>query len=210
MEKSHLLGIALAATQAFAATESSAVTTTYADRTAFEAAAGTTITYGFDASVSTTISHDFGAFTLVSGPGNGSRQPDFSVFGGTLNLDENFSDPDYGGSDPLFTLTFDGPVMALGFDYDNSDEDNLELLINGAVFTASTPTSIGFFGIITDTPFSFVELLDDAGGGGNLWPISLDNLTYAETTMVPLPAAVWLFGSGLLGVIGIARRKKAA
>jgi hypothetical protein len=27
---------------------------------------------------------------------------------------------------------------------------------------------------------------------------------------VPVPAAVWLFGSGLLGLIGVARRKKAA
>lgn len=30
-----------------------------------------------------------------------------------------------------------------------------------------------------------------------------------ETAFVPLPAGVWLFGSGLLGLIGIARRKKA-
>jgi hypothetical protein len=28
-----------------------------------------------------------------------------------------------------------------------------------------------------------------------------------ETTVIPLPAAVWLFGSGLLGLIGFARRK---
>ena len=28
--------------------------------------------------------------------------------------------------------------------------------------------------------------------------------------VIPVPAAVWLFGSGLLGLIGIARRKKAA
>ena len=28
--------------------------------------------------------------------------------------------------------------------------------------------------------------------------------------VVPIPPAVWLFGSGLLGLIGIARRKKAA
>ena len=27
---------------------------------------------------------------------------------------------------------------------------------------------------------------------------------------VPVPAAVWLFGSGLLGLVGIARRKKKA
>lgn len=30
------------------------------------------------------------------------------------------------------------------------------------------------------------------------------------TTPVPVPAAVWLFGSGLLGLVGVARRKKAA
>jgi hypothetical protein len=29
-------------------------------------------------------------------------------------------------------------------------------------------------------------------------------------TVVPIPPAVWLFGSGLLGLIGIARKKKAA
>jgi len=27
---------------------------------------------------------------------------------------------------------------------------------------------------------------------------------------VPIPAAVWLFGSGILGLVGIARRKKAS
>ena len=31
-----------------------------------------------------------------------------------------------------------------------------------------------------------------------------------ETQVVPIPAAAWLFGSGLLGLVGIARRKKAA
>ena len=29
------------------------------------------------------------------------------------------------------------------------------------------------------------------------------------TTVVPVPAAVWLFGSGLIGLAGVARRKKA-
>jgi hypothetical protein len=30
-----------------------------------------------------------------------------------------------------------------------------------------------------------------------------------EMPEIPIPAAVWLFGSGLLGLIGIARRRKA-
>ena len=32
---------------------------------------------------------------------------------------------------------------------------------------------------------------------------------FVQQVAVPIPAAVWLFGSGLLGLIGVARRKKA-
>ncbi len=34
-----------------------------------------------------------------------------------------------------------------------------------------------------------------------------DNVVVTADAVVPLPAAVWLFGSGLLGLVGIARRK---
>ena len=37
---------------------------------------------------------------------------------------------------------------------------------------------------------------------------AIDNVI-VTTTVVPVPAAVWLFGSGLIGLIGFARRKKA-
>ena len=32
----------------------------------------------------------------------------------------------------------------------------------------------------------------------------------ATVSAIPIPASVWLFGSGMLGLVGIARRKKAA
>jgi hypothetical protein len=34
--------------------------------------------------------------------------------------------------------------------------------------------------------------------------------TFSAAAVVPIPPAVWLFGSGILGLIGTARRKKAA
>ena len=38
----------------------------------------------------------------------------------------------------------------------------------------------------------------------------LTSVWVANSAVVPVPAAVWLFGSGLLGLVGVARRKKAA
>lgn len=44
------------------------------------------------------------------------------------------------------------------------------------------------------------------------WSVNMTagTLTYTNPTVVPVPAAVWLLGSGLIGLVGIARRKKVA
>jgi len=43
---------------------------------------------------------------------------------------------------------------------------------------------------------------------GEAFPVVFPSM-WVEIAPVPVPAAVWLFGSGLLGLIGVARRKKA-
>jgi hypothetical protein len=46
----------------------------------------------------------------------------------------------------------------------------------------------------------------DAGCFSNVF---IDNVSItADVSAVPVPAAVWLFGSGLLGLVGVARRKR--
>ena len=90
----------------------------------------------------------------------------------------------------------------------------------------STNRSQGFSGPFTLTG----SALQDAGAGvwtgtlvsagiiGSAWG-DFDGTQYSEvfnvnvtaaSSPVPVPAAVWLFGSGLMGLVGVARRRKQA
>jgi hypothetical protein len=50
----------------------------------------------------------------------------------------------------------------------------------------------------------------DFNGNFDILSVHFDSFVPTPPTVVPVPAAVWLFGSGLLGLVGIARRKKKA
>lgn len=87
----------------------------------------------------------------------------------------------------------------------------------GTIDTSTTVTDFSSFGEITRLVF------DDVGPTGQLpnpstgdfhsqgAGIGYNGFSFDITpvTAVPVPAAVWLFGSGLLGLVGVARRKKA-
>ncbi len=60
---------------------------------------------------------------------------------------------------------------------------------------------------IADTTLSYSDNFSAAGAYVGL-PISW--LMVRDVSPVPVPAAMWLFGSGLLGLIGVARRKVCA
>jgi hypothetical protein len=49
----------------------------------------------------------------------------------------------------------------------------------------------------------FIGLFLNAGGGAGF----IDDLSATRVDEVPVPAAIWLFGSGLVGLVGVARRK---
>ena len=119
------------------------------------------------------------------------------------------------------------PVDALGFNCTGSELGHLfyeELggTANQSITTSTDPDLALFSNIGTDAHYwsstPYIVLNDhhyafpfgrgDQGallsGPDYVWAVRLG------TSAVPLPAALWLFGSGLLGLIGIARRKKAA
>ena len=45
---------------------------------------------------------------------------------------------------------------------------------------------------------------------GDIIDMEAEGEAYASVSAIPIPSAVWLFGSGLLGIIGVSRRKEAA
>jgi hypothetical protein len=86
------------------------------------------------------------------------------------------------------------------------------------------PSKYGFFGgpDLATTGSSAIDLFGFTGGGvngGTLQSYILGNATLSaagvlqinpnSASAVPLPAAVWLFGSGLMGLVGVSRRRKS-
>ncbi len=63
-----------------------------------------------------------------------------------------------------------------------------------------------------DMPASYVALLVgfDFDENGNEIGMAFATLDSMNISTVPVPAAIWLFGSGLLGLVGVARGKKVA
>ena len=132
--------------------------------------------------------HFVGGTTITVEPGGGYNTP----------LDEN--------GDP-----FGNPVGWAGL-Y-NADSFGVNVNYN---MTYSPDNLIGF----TDVPYHGVRItlrlpdyLEDnvIVSSGSFGFRANGSGEYTEIiSAVPIPAALWLFGSGLLGLVGIARRRKAA
>ena len=85
-----------------------------------------------------------------------------------------------------FTISFDSSFVVLAGD--------VVTLTSGIAVTAVDAA------LMPDLPATTAIMLTNTGAA-----ISV----VTNVSAVPVPAAVWLFGSGLLGLIGVARRKKS-
>ena len=78
--------------------------------------------------------------------------------------------------------------------------------IESSNFSQPATDEAVFFGFESSTDIARITI--DKVAGLSVGYTFLDDIRYEA--VVPVPAAAWLFGSGLLGLIGVARRKKAA
>jgi hypothetical protein len=89
-------------------------------------------------------------------------------------------------------------------DHDQNFSGDFELSIDGGATTTYSLTNI-FNTPLTGTEFIFSNPNDQGGSDvSNEYQFYIGAM---EVTAVPIPAAVWLFGSGLLGLVAVARRR---
>ena len=99
--------------------------------------------------------------------------------------------------------TIDGQLT---FDF-GADEDSLLFLAGASNNFWCLETQF-----CTGDGINFAEQIGRNDNGQSVAQlVEYDNTTtivFANAAVIPVPAAVWLFGSGLLGLIGFARRKR--
>lgn len=110
------------------------------------------------------------------------------------------------------TLTFDAPVS--GFFADFWAAGNIEQLLLTLSLAGGGTTSVKVpgsgnteeaFGVISTDLIESILFSNTRNDG-----FSIDNVSGLSASAVPVPAALWLFGTALTGLVGFGKRRKAA
>lgn len=104
----------------------------------------------------------------------------------------SFDSIDLIGNNGIITYTFVGKTGGMG---------------GSTVFTVSNPLAGGTsFNTVPSGNASLIDtLLVSVTPSGTSF--NLDNISVSSASVVPVPAAAWLFGSGLLGLAGFLRKR---
>jgi len=141
--------------------------------------------FGLDVGFTITVSGTFDDSVISTAPytvyfdSANSSSNTMTIVAGSYTWDQT-QDDSYGSGGPNLVLDGSGNFVGINFH---------ALLLDGSAFDSFSSTFA-----INDDAFNEVN---------GTWTASTFSMT-----PVPVPAAVWLFGSGLLGLVGLARRKK--
>ena len=144
---------------------------------------------------------NIGSFEAVGTSNDGVH----AVTSGFLNFDTGAN-----------TITIDGIIAGLGINASipllsgsfttwTYDDSLPTVVFNGSGVDVKHDDLLSALGLSLNTPFEFFGFtlgFDTAAD-----PATAISTDFINTSVVPVPAAVWLFGFGLLGLVGVARRK---
>ncbi|MEQ1638883.1 MAG: hypothetical protein ABL903_19665 [Methylococcales bacterium] len=200
----------------FVSTPALANVTFYDSKVLFDAAAATILIENFDdfsptdTEIYSSITRGIATYTPLSGSPapnlfiNGTNTV-YNAFGANLNPFTGTVLNSSGDEDIM--VSFSTPLTAAGFDgYLNGlGVGNVKVFSDGNLLgTLNLPDPVGggkiFVGITSDTPFNSFQWTTT--GGGTL-STAIDTITVAT---VPIPAAGWLLGSALAGLLTIRNR----
>lgn len=103
---------------------------------------------------------------------------------------------------PQFGVYLDSSAEGIFYSQTSQNSDGFDHLMAFDSSAPSVPGAVGLFDYI----FAFEDLNCPAGACDRDFNDLVIGMT--DVRAVPLPAAAWLFGSGLIGLAGVARRKK--
>jgi hypothetical protein len=101
----------------------------------------------------------------------------------------------------LFEIAPDVTGFIVEVQFPSDDTGSANVLLNGGLVDALSTANPLVFAAINPSVNQVIEIL-------NTDATRLNYLFSPTDAVVPVPAAVWLFGSGLLGLVGVARRRR--
>ncbi|MCW8934227.1 MAG: VPLPA-CTERM sorting domain-containing protein [Gammaproteobacteria bacterium] len=132
------------------------------------------------------------------------------IISASLNFTSSYTSGSYGDGLRTYGYVADGNVSLDDFSQTSNNLGYTQFTGGSGYYNRSYSLDVTDF-LITN--------IDDSNNLGFLFDVSYWNvyatlgssanlsIEYAEITTVPVPAAMWLFSSGLIGLLGLARRK---